>query len=186
MQQNPEYIMQLKPPVPMGVKAEIRSGIYRPTFTSAQIHAVLVNFGREFEYGVAYSSGTSPDDLVWIADHGEIESRMAVASNRNTPEPVLRKLLTDSNPQVVSAAQRGAAKRLCDAEMLRSIWQRKSDRSVKSNYPYFLASDPDLPKFMAENPCTPPDVLSAMSADSNGNVSYFAQQALAKRAAQSK
>jgi hypothetical protein len=155
-------------------------------FSVDQIHAVLTNFRREFENDIARSSATSIADLTWIAEHGELYSRAAVAANIKTPDDVLRKLLVDQDPQVVYFAQHAAAQRLCDPDVLRSIWEKKSDPNVKSNHPHFLASDPELPDLMANNPCTPAEVMAAMAASPDVNINYAARAALEKRSSEGK
>ncbi len=200
---DPNFIMNLKPPVSLAVKAEIKSGIYGPpvlvdpntvmgpgsgvsAFSADQIHAVLRNFGKEFENDIAHSPATSSEDLAWIAEHGERYSRAAVATNQKTPDDVLRKLLTDGDSQVVFFAQHAAAQRLCDQDVLRSIWERKSDPNIKSNHPRFLAGDPELPALMANNPCTPTEIVAAMAASPDVNINYAARAALAKRSPEDK
>lgn len=200
---DPNFIMNLKPPVTLSEKAEIKSGIYGPpipadpntklgpgsgveAFSADQIHAVLKNFRKEFENDIARSPATSIADLTWIAEHGDLYSRAAVVTNSKTPDDVLRKLLADQDPQVVYFAQHAAAQRLCDADVLRSIWEKKSDPNVKSNYPHFLASDPELLGLMANNPCTPAEVMAAMAASPDDNINYAARAALEKRSSEGK
>ena len=184
---DPDFVRYVVQPLTPSQENAIRSAIGEGMFTPQETEHFLNGFERRFELDVAQSSHTSGESFLWIAQHGEVDSRRAMVMNLATPGYVLRVLLQDPNPVVQSLAQHEAAARLCDPEALRSIYRTKSDRMVISNRPKYLATDPVLPQLMADNPCTPRDVLQLMSMD-RPSISAPARAALEKKqlAAQAK
>jgi len=177
---DPQFVRSVVTPLTPPQERAIRSAIAEGMFSPEETEQFLNGFQRRFELDVAQSSHTSGESFLWIAQHGEVPSRRATAMNLAAPGYVLRVLLQDPNPDVQSLAQHEAAERLCDPEALRSIYRTKSDRMVKRNRPNYLATDPVLPQLMADNPCTPRDVLFAMSQD-RPSISAPARAALAKK-----
>jgi hypothetical protein len=161
--QDPQYLRYLSKPLSSTEKKAIRSAISDGSLNGEQMDTLLNNFGSEFSRDIASCSHALADNFLWIFLHGELESRKALVMNPVLPDDVLRKLLTDPNAEVMRLARREAARRLCDPEALRAIYIETSDRTVPSNRPKYLASDPELPALMASNPCTPAEVLTWMS-----------------------
>jgi hypothetical protein len=157
---DPKFVMNLRPPLSLAermlVRSEIGSANPRDSdLTTREIHALLTNFGPDFEDVIGENPKTSPEDLAWIAKHGGIPGRGAVAVNWATPEHILRELLKDENPWVESWAERNAVRRLCDPQLLQSAWEhaRKSE----------LKPDNDIYSLLARNSCTPLPTLETLS-----------------------
>ena len=179
---DPQFLRYLKTPLSSAEKNAIRSSISDGSLTGEEMDTLLNHFGAEFSRDIASSSHAAAENFLWIFLHGDLESRKALTMNPAVPDDVLRKLLTDPNPEVLRLSQRAAGQRLCDPEVLRSIYIKKSDRTVPSNRPKYLASDPQLPDLMAANPCTPPDVLTWMGQSGISQIVNPARAALAQRA----
>ena len=180
---DPKFVMSLKPPLSLTAKTVIRGKINNANardsdLTSRQIHALLVNFGVEFESAIGECPKTSPEDLAWIATHGTVLGRQAVAINWATPEPILRRLLKDESPDVSSWAERNAVRRLCDPPLLQSAWERAGSSNLRP--------DDEIYYSLARNSCTPATVLAALSRSPSEGVSQAAQGTLATRASQRK
>lgn len=179
---DPKFVMSLRPPLPAMEMAVIRSeiGSANPRdsdLTTKEIHALLTNFGPDFEDVIGENPKTSPEDLAWIARHGGIPGRGAVAVNWQTPEPVLRRLLKDENPWVGSWAERNAVRRLCDPQLLQSAWEhaRKSELKPENEIYYLLA----------RNSCTSAATLQVLSGYPS-TVGEAARDTLAQRTAERK
>jgi uncharacterized membrane protein YhaH (DUF805 family) len=179
---DPKFVMNLKPPLSLAqttiIRGEINNANPRDAhLTSAEMHALLVNLGTEFEDAIGENPRTPARDLAWIAEHGDVPGRKAVAINWATPEPILRKLLKDKSPEVAFWAEHNAVRRLCDPPLLQSTWEhvRKSE----------LAPDSEIFYLLARNSCTPTETLQELSTYPNV-VGQAAQQTLAARSSPSK
>ena len=174
---DPKFLKTLKPPLPTTALAVLREELVdanpqNSKLTAKQIHFLLKNFGGDLEDAIGESPKTAPDDLEWVAKHCSVPGRKAVAMNAATPEPIVRRLLSDSNAEVVLAAEHNAARRVCDGALLQTIWERTRN----SNLP----ADDNLFLLLARNACTPRGVLSALSRYP-GDVGRIAQGTLAGR-----
>lgn len=178
---DPYFLSHLRTPLSSTEKKAIRSAISDGSLTGEEMDVLLNHFGTEFSRDIAGSSHAAVDNFLWIFLHGDLESRETLTTNPAVPDDVLRKLLTDPNSEVLRLAQRAAGQRLCDPEALRSIYIKRSDRTVPSNRPKYLAADPELPPLMAANPCTPAEVLSWMSQSGISQIADPARAALAQR-----
>jgi hypothetical protein len=177
-----QFVMSLKPPISgmemKVIRGEVGSANPRDSdLTTKEIHALLANFGTELEDLIGENPKTSPQDLAWIAKHGGIPGRGAVAINWATPEPVLRELLKDKNPWVQSWAERNAVRRLCDPQLLQSA----SEHARKSE----LKADNEIYYLLARNSCTPGATLEMLSGYPS-IVGEAARETLARRTADRK
>ena len=171
---DPNFVMNLKGPLPMAKRLALLSAIdHADSWFSGmkpeELHALLVNVGIEVEPSIARCSKTLPDDLGWIARHGGVAARQEAAINPNTPEEDVESLLTNPDPGVRYFAHRGAARRICNPTMLRSIWY------LDKNSPHI---DSDIPLSLAKNPCTPGLILGFLNGDPNPAVRKAASTTL--------
>jgi len=77
---DPNFVMNLKGPLPMAKRLALLSAIdHADSWFSGmkpeELHALLVNVGIEVEPSIARCSKTLPDDLGWIARHGGVAAR---------------------------------------------------------------------------------------------------------------
>ena len=165
---------------PMQVRV-IRSAISEGALTADELDFLLNRPHREFELQIATSQQAYLQNFLFIAMHGTIEAKEAMARNPAIPDEVVRQLLVDHPANIVRLAEHAAAQRVCDADTLQAIYLRRSDRLVPANRPNFLASDPELPQLLADNPCTPTDVLLKMSQSGRNDITAPALAALARR-----
>jgi hypothetical protein len=174
---DPDFVMNLKGPLPMDRQLALISEIehadgWLSRVKPQELHALLLNVGMEIEPSIARCAKTWPDDLDWIAHHGGVRGRQGAAMNPNTPEADVRILLTDPDPEVRYSAERSAAKRLCDSQLLESIWfQDKRNPHV----------DSDIANSLAKNPCTPALILSFLKGDPSLAVRKAASSTLERR-----
>ena len=178
---NPQFVRNLDLDLSAMQVNAIRSAISEGSLTAEELESLLNRSRREFELQIATSSHAYPQNFSFIALHGLNETQEAMAKNPAIPDEVVRQLLVDHPPGIVRLAQHAAAQRVCDPDTLRSIYLQKSDRQVPSNRPDFLASDPELPQLLADNPCTPTDVLIKMSISGRSDITTPALAALARR-----
>ena len=171
---SPDFVMNLKGPLPMDRQLILISEIERPEGWSShwkpeELHALLLNMDTELEPSIARCARTWPDDLHWIAQHGGVGGREGAAMNPNTPETDVRSLLTDPDSEVRYFAERGAARRVCNPRLLESIWYQ--DKKTPHG-------DSDIPNSLAKNPCTPALILSFLEGDPNPAVRKAASSTL--------
>jgi len=174
---DPKFVMKLKPPVPATEMAVLREELVNANpkesrLSGKEIHALLGRFGGDLEDAIGECPKTAADDLAWIAAHGGVPGRKAVATNASAPESIVRRLLKDGDGEVVLAAENNLARRICDPELLQKIWER----AKKSN----LSPDDNLYLLLARNSCTPHETLAALGAYPDA-VGRTARQTLAGR-----
>jgi hypothetical protein len=179
--QDPQFVRNLGLNLSAMQVRVIRSAISEGSFTAEELDELLNRPEREFELQIATSSHAYAQNFSCIAIHGKIETQEAMIQNPAIPDEVVRQLLVDHPPNIVQLAQHVLAQRVCDPDTLQSTYLQKSDRLVSSNRPNFLASDPELPQLLADNPCTPTDVLLKMSQSGRSNITDPALAALARR-----
>lgn len=177
---SPQFVRSLGTQLSAMQIKVLRSAIDEGSLTADDLDYLLNHPYRGFELPIATSAHAYPQNFMWIAVHGTPASEVAMAQNPAISDDALRLLLINHPPEVVRMAQHAAAQHLCDPDALRSIYLQKTDRRVVSNRPNFLASDPDLPQLLADNPCTPTEVLDYMSVWPS-NISGPAVTALARR-----
>ena len=154
-----KFVMKLKPPLPAKEMAVLREELVNANpresgLTGREIHSLLGKFGGELEDAIGESPKTAAEDLAWIATHGGVAGRKAVAMNASAPVATVRRLLKDGDGEVILAAERNVARRVCDGELLQTIWER----AKKSK----LSADDNLYLLLARNPCTPRETLTAL------------------------
>ena len=174
---DPDFVMNLKGPLPTERTLALISEIdhaddWSSDMKAEELHALLLNVGADIQASIARCKKTWPDDLDWIAYHGGAAARQAAAINPNTPEADVKRLLTDPDPEVRYFAERGAAKRVCNPQLLESIWYQ--DKKTPHG-------DSDIPNSLAKNPCTPGLILGFLKGDPNPAVRKAASFTLESR-----
>lgn len=71
----------------------IRSAISEGSLTAEELDVLLNRPQREFELQIATSAHAYPQDFLFIAIHGKIETQEAMATNPAIPDEVVRQLL---------------------------------------------------------------------------------------------